>query len=459
MLAITDIVERAEKGRPLGEEEFDLGRVAAAARRLAREAGIRYDPGEIIPADDDLCERLYAAGFQMAVEVGIYCRSTGRVMEFTADEIQEALNAAPRAVWLGEGRDARLLACRDPGSPEPPLVFGGQAGAPIPEEIFLRSVMAYAREPLVDALDHGSITVVDGHEVRTGSPLEITATRRELAYLREGIREAGRPGMPLIAAESSATSLGDLAVAHPAFLRPTDVHLIPILSELKTDWHNLGKVANFVEYGGLNGNLPNPMVGGYAGGPEGTAIATVAAFILGVVVNQAHLHLCHPVHIRYTSTSTPEVMWVINVVGRAFARRRPLILLGDIFATNGAGTAELLYEVAANAICNVTAGMHLLGVAAVNGKLPNGSPLETRLMAEVGRRVAGLGLGASPDGRRRANELVRALLGRYAHTFAQPREGGRFDQVYDPLTLKPTAAWEETYRCVKEELAQLGLPL
>lgn len=48
---------------------------------------------------------------------------------------------------------------------------------------------------------------------------------------------------------------------------------------------------------------------------------------------------------------------------------------------------------------------------------------------------------------------------RYAHTFAQPREGGRFDRVYDPLTLKPIAAWEETYRCAKEELAQLGLLL
>ncbi|MBE3581088.1 MAG: monomethylamine:corrinoid methyltransferase [Thermoanaerobacteraceae bacterium] len=452
MLSFVEIMERAETGPYMAEADFDLQLVAATARRLAREYGLRFRPEEVVPEDEKQADALYAAGLDMAVAVGLYCRSTSRVMQFTREEIERALHMAPREITVGQGRDSRLLFARRPDDSRYPVVFGGNAGAPIPEELYLATVLSYAREPLIDGLDHGAIVMVDGREVRTGSPLEITATRRELSFLRQGITRCGRPGMPLIAAESSGTSLGDLAVAHPDYLRTCDIHLVPILSELKTDYHNLAKVANFVEYGGYNGNLPNPMVGGYAGGPEATAVATMAAFMLGVLVNQAHLHLCHPVHIRYTSTSTPEVMWVINLVGRAFARHSPLILLGDIFATNGAGTEELLWEVAANAIANVKGGMHLLGVAATNGKTHNASGLETRLMAEVGRAVVDKGLTYG-----QANELISRLLPLYQHTFAQPLFGRPFNEVYDLVRIEPVEEWRRTYEEVKEKLAAMGL--
>jgi len=452
MLSFVDIIERAETGPYMTETDFDLQWVATTARRLVKEYSLRFNPEEIVPEGEEQADALYAAGLEMATKVGLYCRTTSRIMQFSREEIEAALKAAPKEIIVGQGRDSRLLFARRPDNPRYPVVFGGNPGAPIPEEIYLATVLSYAREPLIDGLDHGAIVIVDGREVRTGSPLEVTATRRELSYLRQGITRCGRPGMPLIAAESSATALGDLAVAHPDYLRTCDVHLVPILSELKTDYHNLAKVANFVEYGGYNGNLPNPMVGGYAGGAEAAAITTVAAFMLGTLVNQAHLHLCHPVHIRYTSTSTPEVMWVINLVGRAFARHSPLILLGDIFATNGAGTAELLFEVAANTIANVTGGMHLLGVAATNGKLPHASGLETRLMAEVGRAVVDRRLTYG-----RANELILQLLSHYQHTFAQPLLGQPFNEIYDLARIEPVAEWQRKYEVVRDKLASLGL--
>ncbi len=89
----------------------------------------------------------------------------------------------------------------------------------------------------MDMMTCGTLTHVDGRVVETGSPLEIVATRRELQYLREAQRRSGRPGIGLLAAQSSVSELGDLAVANPAYLRPCDSHLVPMLNELKIENH------------------------------------------------------------------------------------------------------------------------------------------------------------------------------------------------------------------------------
>ena len=61
----------------------------------------------------------------------------------------------------------------------------------------------------------GTLVEVDGREVRTGNPIEIVSTRRELQYMRQGLKRAGRAGMGMLAAQSSVSELGDLAAAHP----------------------------------------------------------------------------------------------------------------------------------------------------------------------------------------------------------------------------------------------------
>lgn len=452
MLSFVETMYRAENGPHCKEADFDLKLINKTARKLVQEFEIKYNPTEIINQDLEMADRVFAAGLEMAAQVGVYCRSTERIIQYSKEEIRRALLEAPAELVIGEYKDARTLYARKLSDRRIPLVFGGNAGAPMDEEMYYQTALSYIKEPLIDALDHGAITRVEGLEVKTGSPLEITATRRELEALRRGARSLGRQGMPFIAAESSATALGDIAVASPEYLRRSDIHLCPLLSELKTDYHNLSKVANFVEYGGLNGNLPNPIVGGYAGGPEATLLTAVASFMLGTVTNQAHLHLCHPVHIRYTSTTTPETMWLECLVGQSFSRNTDLIILGDIFATCGAGTKELLYEVIANALVISVSAMHLLGVAATNGKYPNASGLETRLMAETGIAVAKQGLDPG-----QANEIVLELLSKYNHTFGNPLLGLPYTEVYDSKAVQPLDFWLKMYDEVKNEAVKLGI--
>jgi len=455
MFDFLEVMKRIENGEYMKESEFDLKKVASNAKKIAKKYNVVFDAENLVISDQDMINRAFMAGLEMAETVGIFCSSTSTVARFTRDELLDALKNAPSELRVGNGTEAKMLYARKTNDTRYPLVFAGNAGAPMPEDLFMPTVMSYMKEPLVDGIDHSSITTVDGMEVKTGSPLEIRATRRELTYLRTAATMTGRPGIPLICAESSGASVGDLSVAHPNFIRPGDIHLTPLLSEMKTDYHNLCKVANNVEIGTFyNGSLPNPIVGGYAGGPAETAITEIANFILAVIVCQAHLHLCHPVHIKYTSTTHPQCLWVLSIVGQAFANNTNLILVGDIFASNGAGTETLLYETAANALVNTISGMHQNGIAATNGLYPNSSGLEARLMGEVGRAVV--------DGKltlEKGNQIVLELLGKYQHTLANPELGKNFREVYNMDSITPKEEWLEMYNKVKKELKDMGLAL
>ena len=357
---------------------------------------------------------------------------------------------------MGEGADVRTLFARQIMDARPPLVWAGNPGAPTPEELFQLNVMSWMQEPIVDMATCGTLTRVHGREVQTREPLEIVATRLELKLLREGLRQVGRPGMGMLAAQSSVSELGNLSVANPEYLRPCDAHLVPMLNEMIMDNRNIARAVNSMEYGMRNASLPCVMVGGLGGDAPGSAVVQVASFIASNLVCLADYHLLHPIHIRHVATSTRSVMWVQSVVEQAFARNAPCIIFSDIYPKSGALTRELLYEVAANAIAITVSGGHLEGVGSADGALPNGTGLEARWMGEVGHAVARQHLDLG-----QANELVLKLLEKYEHVFSQPggNPGVSFDQAYNLEILQPIPEWSGMYEEVKTDLNRMGLPV
>jgi methylamine--corrinoid protein Co-methyltransferase len=260
--------------------------------------------------------------------------------------------------------------------------------------------------------------------------------------------------MGMLAAQSSVSELGDLAVAHPDYLRPCDSHLVPLLNELSINHGNMARAVNSIEYGMRNASLACVMVGGLGGDAPGAAVVQAASFIAANLVCLADYHLLHPIHIRHVATSTRSVMWVQGVVEQAFARNAPCIIVADIYPKSGSLTRELLYEVAANAIVIAVSGGHLEGVGANDGVSPNGTGLEARLMGEVGHAVTRQGITLE-----NANHLVLQLLKKYEHVFGQPggNPGACFDQAYDLKTLTPVPQWTKLYLEVKDDLRRMGL--
>ncbi len=449
-----EILDRAESGSYISEENWDLEKIASTARRLVKKYRLEWDRNQVVSSDPALADAIFQAGFEMAVEVGAYCRSTERMIAFRQEEIEDGLHTMPQSLMMGEGKDARNLYARQLGDERPPLFFGGTPGTPVPERLFVANVLSNVQEPLIDLATCGTLTEVDGRTVRTGSPMEIVATRRELQYMRTALQRAGRPGMGMLAAQSSVSELGDLAVAHPRYLRSCDSHLVPVLNELKMDYRNISRAVNSQEYGMVNASLACVIVGGLGGGPPGSAVVNVASFLIANLTCLADYHILHPIHVRHVATSTREVLWVISAVGQAFAQKAPAIIVADIYPKSGAGTKELLYETAANAIVNAVTASHLEGCGSADGNAPNCSGLEARFMAEVALASHKMKMSL-----KEANEWVLKLLPRYEHVFT--RQGGNpglpFDQVYDLQRIQPLDFWQAMNDEVRSELRSEGL--
>jgi len=449
-----DIMDRARSGPYITEEDWDLQQVAMTTRKLVKKYKLTWNPAEIVTDDPGLADAVFEAGLELAQKIGAYSRTTERIIEFEPAELEEGLRRMPQTLVMGEGKDTRTLYARQIMDERLPLIWAGTPGTPTPEALFLPSVMSWMQEPIVDLVTCGSLAEIDGREVRTADPLEIMATRRELQYMHEGLRRVGRPGMGMLAAQSAVSELGDLAVAHPGYLRPCDSHLVPMLNELKVDHRNLARVVNSLEYGMPNASLVCVIVGGMGGDAPGSAVVNVASFILGNLTSLADYQLLHPIHMRHVATTTRSTLWVENIVQQAFARNAPCIIVTDVYPKSGALTREVLYETAANAIVITVGGGHLEGVGAADGNLPNSTGLETRFMGEVGHAVVRQGLTLEE-----ANGLVLKLLEKYEHVFDQSggNPGVRFDRAYDMKTLTPRPEWQQLYDEVKAEVRQMGL--
>lgn len=455
-VSLLEIMDRSQSGKTIKKNDWDYEGVVMTTRDLVKKYEIYWDKEKIVLDDTNLIDHIFQAALELATTLGVYNVSTGKVIHFSKVEIEEGLQQTPQKLLFGEGVDERILRPRKVQDSNPPAIWAGNPGVPTPEELFQPMVMSWMKESIVDLATCGSLVTYDGHPIVAGEPGEVYATRKELNLLREGLRKVGRPGMGLLAAQSSVSELGDLSVANPMWLRPTDAHLVPMLNELMIDRGSLIRAANGNTYGARNASLACVMVGGLAGNAPGAAVVQAASFMLANLVCQANYHLLHPIHIRQVATSTRGVMWVEGAVLQAFARNAPSIIVSDIFPKSGAMTRELLYEVAANAMVISFSGGHLEGVGAADGAFPNGTGLEVRWMGEVGHAVAQQGLNAS-----QANEMVLHLLKRYESVFNMPggNPGVRFDQAYNMETLEPLPDWQKMYDETKEQVTQLGLKL
>ena len=451
---IYQIIQRSEQGPVVEKNIWDFDHVMQVTRNLAKKYDLTWDPEEIIPQNAALIDRCFEAGLELALKTGVYYHPTRRVIHFSQEEIEDWLGAAPQELFFGTGKDERILRPRKIMDSTPPLIWAGNPGVPTPENLFLAMVMSWMKEPIVDLVTCGSLTRIDNMQIKTGEVLEILGTRRELELLHEGLTKVNRPGMGLLAAQSSVSELGDLAVFRPDLLRPCDAHLVPMLNELILDRQHLIRAVNSIGYGVKNASLATVMVGGLAGNAPGAAVVQIASFLLANLVCLADYHLLHPIHIRHIATSTREVMWVQSVVSQAFARNAPSIIVSDIYPKSGAMTGELFYEVAANSIVAAVSGSHLEGVGSADGALPNCSGLEARWMGEIGQAVTSQQLSLQE-----ANRIVNELLKKYEYVFKliNGNPGLPFDRVYDLQTLKPLPEWENLYDKAKNEISKMGL--
>ena len=97
---LSEIVNRSENGQYIKEAAFDLT-LARKVAELVKKHGIKFNPKSLVPRDDDMADRLYQAGLELFVEMGVYNQSTERRILFSRAEAETTVAAAPNAVRFG----------------------------------------------------------------------------------------------------------------------------------------------------------------------------------------------------------------------------------------------------------------------------------------------------------------------------------------------------------------------
>lgn len=445
------LVNLSENGPFMKEAAFDMS-LAYKTAELVKKYAIKFDRSVLVPSDDDMADRLYQAGMELFLEMGVYNQSTERRILFTRDEVESAVAAAPSSVTLGCGKDAVVESHRPVESTVPCRMHSGPTGTPCSEHLHPLILQACAQEPLVDCLGAGSVATLHGQLIIPGSPTEILASRKEATLARQAVLKAGRPGMHIEDVAIPLTCAGKMAAFDPqAGLRPSDGLLVSQMPELKTDYDQLSRAAYMQSVGMHIVDLMTPLVGGLGGGAEGTAIVTVASHILGVLCYDVSYHFMGHMNLQWSHNTDRLGLWIQSIAGQALARNTPMVCVNDLYTRSGLGTAELLWEVAAGAMIGAVCGLNQHGVGATCGtKMDHTSGLEARFQAQVAH--ASLGLT-----RTQANEYVLKCLTHYEHTLANPNSGKSFPELYDLDTLEPGQEWLDVYDDVCQCLVQMGL--
>lgn len=454
MVSFCEILERATKGPIMSSRDFDMKVLIPKVREVVERYKIRYDPETPCPSDDDLADRIYQAALDLYVDAGTYVIDTERVIQFSRKEIEEAVYEAPREAYFGEGPDRCVFKGRKPDDSEIPHCHVG-SGTDTTEDVALKMVEAYGRISKAKTVSIPSVTAFGHLKSAAGSPVETLAGISMMRIGREGLRRAGRPGMGIINHMSScAQGISTIAASNPEFgARPSDGWLVAPQAELKIDYSSLNQVAYLTSWGANIGQEAGPIMGGYAGGPEGTAVVTTAYCFHGILVARATYHLTYPVHITHVASTTPDMLFVVSTSGQAVTRNVgvPYYALG--YAAAGSATRQYFYEAAAYLLAIQSSGMGIEDVHPNKAVVTNGAlPIDSEFTCSLGHGMAGIT-------RKEANQIIKKLMKIYSDGIKNPPKGRTLDECYDIQTMKPDDDLRRTYDEAVRELGKLGIRL
>jgi len=452
MVSFLEVLERATTGPMMSVKEFDLKLFVPAVREVVKKYKIKFDPENPCPADDDLADRVYQAAVELYCKVGTYCTSTERIIQFTREEIEQAVYECPKVVYFGEGPDRVEWHGRKPDDNTLPHCHVG-SGTNTTEEVAMKMVEAYGNITKAKTLSIPSLTTVGRLKGSAGSPMEILAAINMMRIAREGLRRAGRPGMAIIDLHPScASGIGTIAASNPEFgARKSDGWIVAPHAELKINFDSLNQVAYLSSWGANIGQEAGPMLGGYAGGPEGAAVLTVAYAFHGILVIRATYHLTYPIQMMPVCSTTPGMLFLISTSSQAFARNigAPYYALG--YASAGPATKQYFYEAAAYLLAIQASGIGIEDVHPNKGVGTNQAlPIDSEFTCEFAHGNIGIT-------RKEANSIIKKLQEKYLPHIKNPPRGRDLYQCYDLETMRPDDELKRLYDQVIKELKGYGI--
>ena len=446
-------MDRARNGKRVTAHDWDYKIIPQTLRDIAKEFHLQKtcDPANPVPNDPELADQFFAAGKEAALRLGLYCEDTETVVTVNEEELMTAVRSAPAELPIGTGLDRRVIKARRPEDTVEPML-GGPLSIQMNEEYYLPMMEATLKSKLVDVHEGPSLDTIYGSPLLANTPYETAAAFYETHLREEAHYRAGRMGMGNSIISSSSTEYGNLA-GFGLFPQPqTALVLIP--SSLKTNYVSLHKVIQTLSLGGyVESGSPN-MIGGYTGGPETSAIASVADDLLQYSIHQAHMSGAPIYDMRYSGNCGRHAVWAQSISTQAVARNTHLVMLKTINQVAGPCTEMFYLETMVGFASNAASGLcYTIAPRSAGGKYKNHlTPLEVWFSSMCFKGSAGMTLDA-------ANELCKEVIPRYEAMHADPPIGRSFPELYDLKTLEPIPEHKELYLKMCDEAVKLGIKM
>jgi len=326
VIEFIEIAERARSGPRVDEKDWNM-MLFKKMQTLTKEYNINcQDVDEFLNTDNSTADAAFQAAIDFIVDMGAFCISTNRVIKFDEYEVKQALRDAPNQVHMGEGRDARIFKQGKIDGNEPININPGHH-APFTEDNGSLVVKNFAQIPRTDFIEGFNFPAVDGRDCYH-QPFEAYAAIREIAWMREGVRKAGRPGLAIVLYPITTKASSLIAPMNPQLgLRPTDGLLMSTLPDVKVEYDHITTAIVYSSYGYFSVNGSFGMAGGFCGGPEGAMIEGIVRPIIGYMCYGDTLHYCGVEHIGYVMGERiifHPMNWARSVVYQAINRNSNL---------------------------------------------------------------------------------------------------------------------------------------
>jgi len=381
LLDLLDIASRAWSGPKFTEKEWHMGlfrKVQELVKRYSIHASDPNDRSRLLTRDNALIDAAWQAGIDFLVEKGVYCYDTHRVIEFTEEEVKSTIRGIPETFVMGEGKDAVTARNRGFNGDNGHVLGCGGFHSPYREDIAHLAPKAFMMIPGVDWMQGFTLREIDGREVH-GTAMAAYATRKQVQYLREGARKAGRPGMAICCYPFSFEAGPMLAPLDPRYgLRPCDGSFLTLLPNIEVEAGTITAAIVYNDYGlsfTVNGN-GNGELDSFAGSRDGYVITGIAKCIAGWMIYRNKLvsigpNLVHEAFDRHTNIIRIHGIRGPDLIARPYEKNERYLVYYAQYGVNCACSGSAME-------------------ASGGGRLEDKSPLEVAFMCDCAEAARGL---------------------------------------------------------------------
>jgi methylamine---corrinoid protein Co-methyltransferase len=446
-------LDKARVGKRVIEKEWDTKILPGILKEIAAKHGLlkTCDINNPVNTDGELADRFFKAGWEAALRLGFYCRDTESIISVDADELETEFRKVPSSFVAGIGEGARVVKARTPSDGQEPI-FVAPLSIQMDEELYIPLSQGIVSSKLVDFQEGPSLDTVMGSPLLADTPYETFAGIYEYHLRTEAQRRAGRKGMGNALVSSASTHFGFLS-GYNLYEQPQiALCLNPAFMKINYTTFHKCFVAN--ELGGNIRSESPTMIGGYTGGPETTAIASIATDLLQFPICGAVLPGSPCYDIRYSGNCGRHGVWAQSMATQAITRNSNIILMKTINQVAGPSDDMFFYE----SIVGMTAASASGQAFTISPRSAGGSkknhltPIEAWYNAAVFKGAAGLSLSS-------ANDICREVIPMFEDFLMNPPKGKSFRDLFDIETLTPIPEYREQYLKMRGYAESLGIPM